>query len=40
LIRTCADFPGLGERFFRVAVRTRQENRRLLNVLRVVLPQG
>ncbi len=39
LIRTCADFPGLGERFFRVAVRTRQENRRLLNGLRVVLSQ-
>lgn len=37
LIRTCEDFPGLGERFFRVAVRTRQENRRLLNVLRTVL---
>lgn len=40
LIRTCADFPGLGERFFRVAVRRRQENRRLLNVLHTVLPQG
>jgi threonine-phosphate decarboxylase len=39
LIRTCADFLGLGERFFRVAIRTRQENRRLLNGLRVVLPQ-
>lgn len=41
LIRTCEDFPGLGERFFRVTVRTRQENRRLLNLLRrVLLPRS
>jgi threonine-phosphate decarboxylase len=37
LVRACADFPGLGERFFRVAVRTRRENRRLLKALRGVL---
>jgi threonine-phosphate decarboxylase len=37
LIRVCEHFPGLGRRFFRVAVRTRQENRRLLTALREVL---
>jgi threonine-phosphate decarboxylase len=37
LVRTCVDFPGLGERFFRVAVRARQDNRRLLRGLRAVL---
>lgn len=30
LIRDCATFPGLDERFFRVAVRARRENDRLL----------
>lgn len=34
LIRNCANFAGLGERFFRVAVRTREENMRLLAALR------
>jgi threonine-phosphate decarboxylase len=34
LIRNCANFAGLGERFFRVAVRTREENIRLLSALR------
>ena len=37
LVRGCADFSGLGKRFFRVAVRTRQDNRRLLKGLRAVL---
>lgn len=37
LVRACDDFPGLGKRFFRVAVRTRSENRRLLTALRAVL---
>jgi threonine-phosphate decarboxylase len=37
LIRACGDFPGLGKSFFRVAVRTRHENRRLLTALRTVL---
>jgi len=37
LVRACEDFPGLGKGFFRVAVRTRPENRRLLTALRVLL---
>ena len=37
LVRACADFPGLGKGFFRVAVRTRPENCRLLTALRVLL---
>jgi len=34
LVRDCGNFVGLGKRFFRVAVRTRSENRRLLAALR------
>jgi threonine-phosphate decarboxylase len=34
LIRDCRNFVGLGRRFFRVAVRTRSENKRLLAALR------
>lgn len=37
LIRDCANFQGLDGRFFRVAVRTKEENRRLLAVLAEVL---
>jgi threonine-phosphate decarboxylase len=33
LIRNCAMYPGLGERDFRIAVRTRAENNRLLAAL-------
>jgi threonine-phosphate decarboxylase len=33
LIRDCANFPGLSDRFFRVAVRGVEENRHLLAVL-------
>ncbi|NQT21374.1 MAG: cobyric acid synthase [Planctomycetes bacterium] len=33
-IRTCDNFSGLDERFFRVAVRTEEENERLCNALR------
>ena len=33
LIRDCISFPELGDRFFRVAVRTEAENDRLLNAL-------
>ncbi len=32
-IRSCADYHGLDERFFRIAVRTHQENERLINAL-------
>jgi threonine-phosphate decarboxylase len=34
LVRDCGNFTGLGKRFFRVAVRTRSENLRLLAALR------
>ena len=37
LIRPCEDFRGLDTRFFRVAVRLRKENGRLLTALRKVL---
>lgn len=40
LIRDCADFRGLGTGFFRVAVRSRRENHRLLNALRSVVKEG
>lgn len=33
LIRVCSDFPGLDDRFFRVAVRSRNENERLVAAL-------
>ena len=33
LIRNCAGFVGLNDRFFRIAVRTQQENERLLAAL-------
>lgn len=39
LIRDCANFHGLDARYFRVAVRTREENLRLLDGLRWVLEQ-
>lgn len=37
LIRDCSNFEGLNNRFFRVAVRTREENIKLLEALRVIL---
>ena len=37
LIRDCSSFMGLSEKFFRVAVRTSDENNRLLKCLRMVL---
>lgn len=37
LIRDCAKFAGLSNRFFRVAVRTDEENRRLVAGLRGIL---
>jgi L-threonine-O-3-phosphate decarboxylase len=39
LIRDCLSFPELGDRFFRVAVRTEAENQRLLQALAVVLSE-
>jgi threonine-phosphate decarboxylase len=40
LIRDCANFHGLDGHFFRVAVRTREENERLLAALRAVIARG
>lgn len=40
LIRDCANFPGLNDRFFRVAVRSRRENERLLATLGALLGAG
>ncbi|NJO20993.1 MAG: threonine-phosphate decarboxylase [Spirulinaceae cyanobacterium RM2_2_10] len=37
LIRDCLSFPELGDRYFRVAVRTETENQRLLSGLRAIL---
>lgn len=39
LIRDCANFKGLGEKYFRVAVRTREENLRLLSCLEQALKE-
>ena len=37
LIRDCLSFPELGERYFRVAVRSREDNQRLLEALAAIL---
>ena len=37
LIRDCSSFRGVGGRFFRMAVLTRDENRRLLDALKELL---
>jgi histidinol-phosphate/aromatic aminotransferase/cobyric acid decarboxylase-like protein len=37
LIRDCLSFPELGEGYFRVAVRTETDNRRLLEALEAIL---
>ena len=36
-IRNCANFPGLGEGFYRVPVKLPEENRRLLDSIRECL---
>ncbi len=36
LVRNCVNFKGLSERFFRVAVRSREENKGLLAALREI----
>jgi histidinol-phosphate/aromatic aminotransferase/cobyric acid decarboxylase-like protein len=38
LIRDCLSFPELGDRFFRVAVRDRADNLRLIAGLKEVIP--
>jgi histidinol-phosphate/aromatic aminotransferase/cobyric acid decarboxylase-like protein len=40
LIRDCLSFPELGDRYFRVAVRTPAENQRLLTGLADILEKG
>lgn len=40
IIRDCASFPGLTPNFFRVAVRTRDENERLMECLGMLLNEG
>ena len=37
LVRDCSSFPGLGNRYIRIAVRTRRENKQLLKALRDIL---
>ena len=37
LIRSCADYSGLGPGWYRIAVRTEEENRRLIETIREVL---
>ena len=37
LIRSCANYPGLDERYFRVAIRGAAENQQLLDALHQVL---
>jgi histidinol-phosphate/aromatic aminotransferase/cobyric acid decarboxylase-like protein len=38
-IRDCSNFVGLGDKYFRVAVRTREENTRLVAALKNVTDQ-
>jgi L-threonine-O-3-phosphate decarboxylase len=40
LIRDCSSFPELGDRYFRVAVRTLEENQRLLEGLATILDRS
>lgn len=37
LIRSCANYPGLGPDYYRIAVRLHEENQRLMNAMRGVL---
>lgn len=37
VIRDCSNFVGLSDKYFRVAVRTREENQRLLSTLKLVM---
>ncbi len=37
LIRNCSNFVGLDENYFRVAVKTREDNLKLLNALKLLL---
>ena len=37
IIRDCSNFIGLSDKYFRVAVRTRKENQKLLSALKLVM---
>ena len=37
LIRNCSNFVGLDEKYFRVAVKTREENQKLLSALKLIM---
>ncbi len=37
IIRDCSNFTGLNNKYFRVAVRTREENQKLLNALNLIM---
>jgi threonine-phosphate decarboxylase len=37
LIRSCANYPGLGNGYYRVAIRSPEENQRLLTALSAIL---
>ena len=39
-LRTCMDFIGLGEQYFRIALRSREENELLINAIRSVLEEA
>lgn len=39
-IRDCSNFTGLNDKYFRVAVRTREENLRLINAIKSIIEQG
>ena len=38
-IRDCSNFLGLNNKYFRVAVRTREENTMLVSTLKILLPK-
>ena len=40
LIRDCANYPGLGRGWYRIAVRTREENLRLMSAIREIEEAG
>ena len=40
LLRGCGNYPGLGDGWYRTAVRTHEENRRLISTLKEVLEEG
>jgi len=37
IIRDCSNFIGLNDKYFRVAVKTREENQKLLSALNLII---